>query len=387
MTERRPARRDHASSSSPGSARARSARCCSPTWAPTSCGSTVPGPASADYTPNPVLERGRRSVAVDLKPPRGRDVVLDLVATADVLVESFRPGVAERLGLGPGRVPRPQPAPGLRPDDRLGAGRAAGRGGRPRHQLHRADRRPARHRARRRAAGPAAEPGRRLRRRGVFAGLRRRSARCWRRERPGRAGRRRSVFDGTARSWGSSTGCARGAGGRTGAARTCWTPAAPTTTSTRAPTAAGSPSARSRSVLPHLLDVLGLGEDPALAGSHKDRSRWPALRAGADRGLRDPHPGRVGRRVRRGGRLRHAGARPRRGRGPPARRRPVVATCRWTTARIRSPPSRRGSAGARRRCPSPAVRPGAHTREILAELRLRRRDRGRPALRRRRRRT
>jgi alpha-methylacyl-CoA racemase len=59
------------------------------------------GPPSADYTPNPVLERGRRSVAVDLKQPRGRDLVLGLVATADVLVESYRPGVTERLGLGP----------------------------------------------------------------------------------------------------------------------------------------------------------------------------------------------------------------------------------------------------------------------------------------------
>jgi alpha-methylacyl-CoA racemase len=59
------------------------------------------GPPSADYTPNPVLERGRRSLAVDLKAERGRDLVLDLVAGSDVLVESFRPGVAERLGLGP----------------------------------------------------------------------------------------------------------------------------------------------------------------------------------------------------------------------------------------------------------------------------------------------
>lgn len=56
---------------------------------------------SADYTPNPVLERGRRSVAVDLKHPDGVAVLLDLVATADVLVESYRPGVAERLGIGP----------------------------------------------------------------------------------------------------------------------------------------------------------------------------------------------------------------------------------------------------------------------------------------------
>lgn len=47
------------------------------------------------------LSRGRRSIAVDLKHPAGRDVVLALVRAADVLVEGFRPGVAERLGLGP----------------------------------------------------------------------------------------------------------------------------------------------------------------------------------------------------------------------------------------------------------------------------------------------
>ncbi len=45
--------------------------------------------------------RGRRSVALDLKSPGGRDAVLRLIATADVLVEGFRPGVTESLGLGP----------------------------------------------------------------------------------------------------------------------------------------------------------------------------------------------------------------------------------------------------------------------------------------------
>ena len=48
-----------------------------------------------------VLNRGRRNVCLDLKRPEARDVVLDLVARADVLVEGFRPGVMERLGLGP----------------------------------------------------------------------------------------------------------------------------------------------------------------------------------------------------------------------------------------------------------------------------------------------
>jgi alpha-methylacyl-CoA racemase len=59
------------------------------------------GAASADYTVNPVIERGRRSVAVDLKSSDGVQVVLDLVRDADVLLESYRPGVAERLGIGP----------------------------------------------------------------------------------------------------------------------------------------------------------------------------------------------------------------------------------------------------------------------------------------------
>jgi alpha-methylacyl-CoA racemase len=48
-----------------------------------------------------VNARGRRSVGVDLKHPDGRDTVLRLVERADALIEGFRPGVTERLGLGP----------------------------------------------------------------------------------------------------------------------------------------------------------------------------------------------------------------------------------------------------------------------------------------------
>jgi alpha-methylacyl-CoA racemase len=48
-----------------------------------------------------VMHRGRRSIAVDVRHPDGRDVVLGLVDRADVLIEGFRPGVMERLGLGP----------------------------------------------------------------------------------------------------------------------------------------------------------------------------------------------------------------------------------------------------------------------------------------------
>jgi len=48
-----------------------------------------------------IMARGRRSVALDLKRPESIAMVLDWVAKADVLTEGFRPGVTERLGLGP----------------------------------------------------------------------------------------------------------------------------------------------------------------------------------------------------------------------------------------------------------------------------------------------
>jgi alpha-methylacyl-CoA racemase len=48
-----------------------------------------------------LLNRGKRSIAVDLKQDRGRELVLALTERADAVIEGYRPGVAERLGVGP----------------------------------------------------------------------------------------------------------------------------------------------------------------------------------------------------------------------------------------------------------------------------------------------
>ena len=60
-------------------------------------GSSVAGFVS----PYSVIDRGRRSVGIDLKHEQGAEIVLRLCEQADVLLEGFRPGVAERLGVGP----------------------------------------------------------------------------------------------------------------------------------------------------------------------------------------------------------------------------------------------------------------------------------------------
>ena len=48
-----------------------------------------------------LLNRGRRSVSIDVKRPEGREAVMRLVEQSESLIEGFRPGVMERLGLGP----------------------------------------------------------------------------------------------------------------------------------------------------------------------------------------------------------------------------------------------------------------------------------------------
>lgn len=56
---------------------------------------------AAEFLPR-LMARNRRSILVNLKSDRGVAILLDLVETADVLIEGFRPGVTERLGIGPG---------------------------------------------------------------------------------------------------------------------------------------------------------------------------------------------------------------------------------------------------------------------------------------------
>lgn len=57
--------------------------------------------AGGNGWPNPVVDRGRARLELDLRTPAGRDTCLDAVDRADMVIEGFRPGVMERLGLGP----------------------------------------------------------------------------------------------------------------------------------------------------------------------------------------------------------------------------------------------------------------------------------------------
>ena len=58
----------------------------------------------ADAGAAAIYKRGKRSIALDLKNEAGRKIALDIIATCDALIEGLRPGVMERLGLGPGEA-------------------------------------------------------------------------------------------------------------------------------------------------------------------------------------------------------------------------------------------------------------------------------------------
>lgn len=60
-----------------------------------------PAADELDFGPRAIYKRGKRSVAADLKTPEGLQTVLSLVEGCDALIEGMRPGVMERLGLGP----------------------------------------------------------------------------------------------------------------------------------------------------------------------------------------------------------------------------------------------------------------------------------------------
>jgi len=48
-----------------------------------------------------LLSRGKRSISINFKSPKGVEILLNLIKKADVIIDPFRPGVAERLGFGP----------------------------------------------------------------------------------------------------------------------------------------------------------------------------------------------------------------------------------------------------------------------------------------------
>src|SRR5258705_3373371 len=55
------------------------------------------------------FNRGKESIALDIKSPRDRELLERMLDKADVLVENFRPGVMERLGYGPDRLAHTHP--------------------------------------------------------------------------------------------------------------------------------------------------------------------------------------------------------------------------------------------------------------------------------------
>ena len=132
-----------------------------------------------------VAVRGRKVVELDLKDKGAIAQVLDLLSNADALIEGFRPGVMERLGLGPDVVLARNPKLVYGRMTGWGQDGPAGAGRRPRHQLHLGDRRAGRDRHARRSRC----------RRSIWSAISAAarsiswsacSPRCWRRRNPAR---------------------------------------------------------------------------------------------------------------------------------------------------------------------------------------------------------
>ena len=322
--------------------------------------------AAADpaYAPGNVLDRGRRSVGIDLKDPAGVALALDLVAGADALIEGFRPGVAERLGVGPADCHARNPRLVYGRMTGLGSGGTARRSGGPRHRLHRPGRGARRVRPRRRSAG-----------------------------------RRRSTSSATSAAVGCSSPSgwsprlfevARGGEGQVvdaamvdgtalllapfyaAATMGFWGPRGTNVLDSGAPFYDSYQCADGGWVAVGALEpqfyaalLEGLGLDAAGVPDRDDRTSWPALRACFESTLRRSHPRRMGGDVRRA--------------AMPASRRCSVSPRRRRT-RTTSPeaPSPRSPAPCTRArppaSPAPPPRiarrpcyPGEHTDEVLAE--------------------
>jgi alpha-methylacyl-CoA racemase len=70
----------------------------------------VQRPGGGAWPPSPVLDRGRTVREIDVKSPEGHEQVMQLAIESEVLIEGFRPGVMERLGLGPDECLERNPA-------------------------------------------------------------------------------------------------------------------------------------------------------------------------------------------------------------------------------------------------------------------------------------
>ena len=252
---------------------------------------TRPAPPADSARPGPAFDRRRPEVA---RRRRGRAAARRAAPTCSI--EGFRPGVAERLGIGPDDCLGRNPRLVYGRHDRLGPGRPAGRQGRPRHRLHRARRRAQRLRPRRAS---------RRRRRSTSWATSAGAVCCSRygiacalvsAQRTGRARSSTPRWSTAPRcSWRRSTRRARSASGATSAAPTCSTPARPSTTRTSAPTAVRRRRRHRAAVLrraPRRPRPVG----PTSCPNRDDRGLWTSPASHLPRPVPHPYPRTSGRR-------------------------------------------------------------------------------------------